>query len=104
MAHDDCGCGCGGHGDDTAHPHEPRQWEAIDDEEIICHCSKISKKTLVDAIRNGAYTIPLLKILTGIGRTKSCPNNHECVHDAMELVQVYGTTTLSDALISLDEE
>lgn len=104
--HDDCGCGCGsgGHGDDSTQAETPKQWEAVADEEIICHCSNISKKTIVNAIRNGAYTVPLLKILTGIGRTRPCPNDHHCVIDAMELVKVYGTTTLSDALIVLDDE
>jgi NAD(P)H-nitrite reductase large subunit len=104
MSHDGCGCGCGNHGGGQDHPDKPRQWESVPDDEIICHCSKITKKVLVDAIRNGAYTVPLLKVLTGIGRTKPCPNNHECVRDAMELVQIYGTTTLSDALVSLDED
>lgn len=74
------------------------------DEEVVCECGKVTKRAIVDAVKNGASTLPLIKIITGAGRGRPCPNDHGCLVDVREIIARYGTTTISDSLRSMDEE
>ena len=94
MDHQGCDCGCGCHGE-TAGLMEPcLDLKAADDEEIICHCMTISKGAIVEAIRQGAFTVPLIKAATGAGRGKDCKHRHPagrtCEVELEELIRLYG--------------
>jgi hypothetical protein len=90
-----CGCGCGHHdeGDHSLRLAPTRDWTLAGDEETVCYCQTISKGALVEAIRQGAYTLPLLKTMTGAGRGRQCKQRHPdgrgCEADLEELVRLY---------------
>lgn len=90
--HQGCGCGCGGHGEGPGIP-PSRDWAAAGDEEIVCHCGQVTKRAIVEAIELGAYTLPLLKTLTGAGRGKRCaetnPRGESCEADLATLLERY---------------
>ncbi len=99
-----CGCGCGDGSAKLPNSKRLKFWEEAADDTIVCECARVDKRTIVEAIRNGAFTAPLIKVLTGIGRGTSCTTGHECLHHLTYLLQLYGQTTLSDALFVFDEE
>ena len=86
-----CGCGCG----QEAVP-EARllsQWRAAPPHQIACPCQGVTKAQVLQAIETGAYTIPLLGVLTGAGRGKECarlhPQGRSCHPDLAALIQLY---------------
>jgi len=87
--HQGCGCGCGG----EPEPDPTRDWSAVGDDELVCYCSQVAKKAVVDAIALGAVTMPLLGAMTGAGRVKECaknnPSGRSCAGDLAELVRLY---------------
>lgn len=98
------GCGCGGHGSSWLDDEELVRWDGADDDELVCHCAEVTKAVVVKAIRDGAYTLPLLKVLTGLGRGSPCPNNHQCLTHLQPLLKLYGQTTLAGALQEVEPE
>ena len=89
-----CGCGCGRHdGDHSLRVAPTRDWTQASDEETVCYCQTIAKGALVEAIRQGAYTLPLLKTMTGAGRGRQCKQRHPdergCEADLEELIRLY---------------
>jgi acyl CoA:acetate/3-ketoacid CoA transferase alpha subunit len=91
-----CGCGCGHHDEDADHSRRlapSRDWSQVSDEETVCYCQSTSKGALLEAIRQGAYTLPLLKTMTGAGRGRQCKQRHPeergCEADLEELIRLY---------------
>lgn len=88
-----CGCGCGGHGG----PSGPatRDWKAAPDSEIVCHCHGLTKGDILAAIEQGAFTLPLVKTMTGAGRGGDCKAKHpagvSCEVDIDHLLGIYAT-------------
>ncbi len=64
---------------------ETQDWEIADDDEEVCHCLNVSKKEIVDAIKDGATTIQdiekELEAGTGCGG---------CRVDILALLKIYG--------------
>lgn len=85
-----CGCGCGGHASPAP---SGRDWAAASDSQIVCPCLGLSKSAIRAAIAAGAFTLPLLKIMTGAGRGRDCAHKHplgrSCEADLAELLRLY---------------
>lgn len=92
--HHSCGCGCGGGSLGAA----SRDWAAAPDAEIICPCLGLSKGQVLAAIQAGAYTLPLLKVMTGAGRGRDCaalhPLGRSCQADLDEMLRLYAQAPL----------
>lgn len=94
MAHDHgshaCGCGCGGH---AAPAPASRDWATAPETEIVCPCLGLTKADICTAIRAGAFTLPLLKVMTGAGRGRDCarlhPQGRSCEADLAALLGLY---------------
>jgi len=68
-------------------------WSQADGDEVVCHCLGVNKRTIVEAIKSGAYTLPLVKTMTQAGRGKDCKRRHPegrtCESDIDELIDLY---------------
>jgi len=88
--HQSCGCGCGGH---QAPGPAGRDWAAAGEGEVVCPCQDLSKGDILGAIQAGAFTLPLLKVMTGAGRGTDCVRPHplgrSCQADLAELLRLY---------------
>ncbi len=86
-----CGCGCGV----ATVPLEAVEvdWASMPDVAIVCGCAQVDKKTIIEAIGKGAYTLPLLKIMTGAGQGSDCeqtnPRRRPCQADLQALLEIY---------------
>jgi bacterioferritin-associated ferredoxin len=67
-----CGCGCGCGEDSVARPASLPNWAKADDSALVCHCGQVSKGAIKEAVLLGAYTLPLIKSMTGACRGKDC--------------------------------
>jgi bacterioferritin-associated ferredoxin len=84
-----CGCGCGC-GETPALNYElARRWREAPDQEVVCPCSGVDKGAVRAAIAAGAYTAPLVKAMTGVGRELGCRQRRECQADLEVLVALY---------------
>ncbi|MBU2468877.1 MAG: (2Fe-2S)-binding protein [Proteobacteria bacterium] len=85
--HGGCGCGCGGA---PALDNElARRWRDAPDDEAVCPCAGVDKGAVKAAIAAGAYTAPLVKAMTGVGREAGCRQRRECQADLGVLVALY---------------
>jgi NAD(P)H-nitrite reductase large subunit len=88
--HQSCSCGCGGH---TRPSPAGRDWSQAGAGEIVCPCLGLSKAAILAAIQAGAFTLPLLKVMTGAGRGRDCarfnPLGRSCEADLAELLRLY---------------
>ncbi|MFZ5587911.1 MAG: (2Fe-2S)-binding protein [Thermodesulfobacteriota bacterium] len=87
--HQGCGCGCGG-----GSAGEPaRDWSAAGPETLVCPCLGLDKAAVREAIAAGAYTVALVKAMTGAGRGRDCAHKHpqgrSCLADLEALVRLY---------------
>lgn len=87
--HQGCGCGCGG--GDFGQP--MRDWATAGPDEMVCPCRGLDKAAVQGAIAAGAYTVALVKIMTGAGRGRDCERKHplgrSCLADLEALVRLY---------------
>ena len=62
------------------------------DEDLICYCIQVDKKTIVEVIRNGATTLSAIKEATGACTGNECkrlnPNGRCCSKEIKALIQV----------------
>lgn len=69
-------------------------WEAASDNETVCYCRNISKKIIVEAIRNGNQSLKSIQNTTTACTGNSCkvmnPSGDCCFKDIMELIKIYG--------------
>ena len=83
-------CGCGSHA--SVGP-AGRDWAAAGPDEVVCPCRGLSKAAILEAIAAGAFTLPLLKTMTGAGRGRDCktlhPEGHDCQADLAALLDLY---------------
>lgn len=90
----DCGCGCGGHGQASPGLDLGIDWASADETEIVCPCRGVNKGQVLAAIEQGAYTLPLLKTMTGAGRGGDCrtinPRGRSCEADLARLLEIHG--------------
>ena len=88
-----CGCGCGCGEESAAGPEGLPDWAAASDHELVCHCGQVSKGAIKEAISMGAYTLPLIKTLTGACRGRDCeslnPRGRCCAVDIQEMIRLY---------------
>jgi bacterioferritin-associated ferredoxin len=75
-----CGCGCGHHHAAPAGAYDGPDWTNEPDEALVCHCTGVTKGQVVEAIHKGAYTVPLLKIMTGTVHGQDCKQKHPWAH------------------------
>jgi len=65
----------------------------LDDDDLICYCVKIDKKTIVDAIKNGATTLKEIKAKTTACTGDECatlnPNKRCCSKEIKQLLKLY---------------
>jgi NAD(P)H-nitrite reductase large subunit len=71
-----------------------KNWEILPDNELVCYCMEIDKKTIVSAIKNGANSLSDIKKVTTActgGRCKETnPSGKCCSTDILELIRIYG--------------
>lgn len=88
-----CGCGCGHHHAAPAGAYDGPDWTNEPEEALVCHCMGVTKGQVLEAINKGAYTVPLLKIMTGAVHGKDCKQKHPlgrtCEVDLEELIRIY---------------
>ncbi len=93
AGHQDCGCGCGGHQQALPDLDLGIDWARAPDSEVVCACAGVNKARIRQAIEQGAYTLALVKILTGAGRDDACreknPRGRSCQADILELIRIY---------------
>ncbi len=91
AGHQGCGCGCGGQA--PAGLDLGIDWARAPESEVVCACAGVSKARIREAIAQGAYTLPLVKILTGAGQDDACreknPRGRSCHADILELIRIY---------------
>lgn len=90
-----CGCGCGHHHSSAASAYDGPDWKSQPDDALVCYCMGVTKAQVVEAIIKGAYTVPLLKIMTGTVHGQDCKTKHPlkrtCEVDLEELIRRYQT-------------
>lgn len=68
-------------------------WLDAADEETVCYCRRVTKKTVVAAITAGAETVQELVSRTGAGKGVECKKIHpdkRCCHpDLKKLLELY---------------
>lgn len=81
-------------------------WEKASDEELVCYCKEINKKTIVDAINNGFNTLSAIKKETAActgGRCKELnPKGKCCSSDILELIKIYSNNGDKAGMIRLN--
>lgn len=84
------GCGCGGHASAGG---ARRDWASAGPGQVVCPCLGLDKAAILRAIRDGAFTLPLLKVMTGAGRGADCARSHSeghsCEADLLALLALY---------------
>ncbi|MFH1059960.1 MAG: (2Fe-2S)-binding protein [Pseudomonadota bacterium] len=87
--HQGCGCGCGG--EPAGEP--ARDWARAGSAAMVCPCRGVDKAAVMAAIASGAYTVALVKTMTGAGRGRECGEKHplgrSCLADLEALVRLY---------------
>lgn len=65
----------------------------LDESDLICYCIEIDKKTIVDAIENGATTLKDIKVATDACTGDECatlnPNKRCCSKEIKELLKLH---------------
>ncbi len=74
---------------------QPKRYDdvtTLSDEDLICYCIEVDKKTILDAIRNGATTLSTIKETTGACTGNECkrlnPNGRCCSKEINALIQL----------------
>lgn len=68
--------------------------ETIDENDWVCYCEKVSKKEIINAIKEGAHTVKAVADATGACKSaQHCeelnPNKRCCAIDIMQLIKNY---------------
>jgi bacterioferritin-associated ferredoxin len=70
-----------------------KNWEKLDNEEIVCYCKNVNKKTIIDAINKGFDSLDKIKRETSActgGRCKELnPSGKCCSGDIISLINIY---------------
>ncbi|WP_201354213.1 (2Fe-2S)-binding protein [Hydrogenimonas urashimensis] len=65
----------------------------LDDDDLICYCIEVDKKSIVEAIRNGATDLKAIKEKTGACSGHECaeknPNGRCCSKEIRQLIDLY---------------
>ena len=74
-----------------------KKWDdvtTLDDNNLICYCIKVDKKTIVNAIKSGATTLKEIKEQTKACTGSDCknlnPNKRCCSKEIKQLIEIYG--------------
>lgn len=87
--HGSCGCGCGCGETPIVDNELAQRWRQAPDDEAVCPCAGVDKGAVKAAIAAGAYTAPLVKVMTGVGREVGCRQRRQCQADLEVLVALY---------------
>ncbi|RJX29517.1 MAG: hypothetical protein C4525_14410 [Desulfarculus sp.] len=94
-AHEGCECGCGCEEIAGGDPALREYWRQAPDQELVCFCGQVSKGQIVRAIMLGAYTIPVIKIMTGACQGRDCqtknPRGRCCDADVKCLIELHAS-------------
>ena len=64
----------------------------LSDDDLICYCTKVDKKTIVDAIKNGANSLKTIKEATTACTGDECaivnPNKRCCSKEIKQLLKL----------------
>ncbi len=78
----------------------------LDDDDLICYCVKIDKKTIVDAIKAGASTLKEIKAETTACTGDECatlnPNKRCCSKEIKQLIAQEGNTMKKNVFKTTD--
>jgi NAD(P)H-nitrite reductase large subunit len=65
----------------------------LNNDDLICYCCDIDKKTIVDAIENGSRTLKEIKKTTKACTGDECatlnPNKRCCSREIKQLIEIY---------------
>lgn len=68
-------------------------WLEADDNKLVCYCIEVDKRTIVEAIKNGKYTLSQIKESTKACTGNSCkdlnPSAQCCSKDIKNLIKLY---------------
>jgi NAD(P)H-nitrite reductase large subunit len=68
-------------------------WLDANDSELVCYCIEVEKKTIIEAIKNGADTLSKIKESTKACTGSSCkdlnPSGKCCSKDIKNLIELY---------------
>ncbi|WP_292655894.1 (2Fe-2S)-binding protein [Nitratifractor sp.] len=74
---------------------QPKRYDdvtTLSDEDLICYCIEVDKKTIVEAIRNGATSLKAVKEATGACTGSDCkrlnPNGRCCSKEINALIEL----------------
>ena len=69
------------------------KWESAGDDEIVCYCRNVNKKTIVAAIEEGQTSLTQIKEATSACTMGNCkelnPSGKCCSGDIQELINLY---------------
>ncbi len=75
-------------------------WKNQSDDQIVCYCIKVSKETIVAAIKNGCNSISKIQKATSACTGNRCkelnPSGKCCSVDIKALIQIYSEKEVSD--------
>jgi NAD(P)H-nitrite reductase large subunit len=68
-------------------------WKEAPDEQVVCYCQGIDKKTMVQSIRTGSNTLALVQLSTTACTGNRCrelnPSGKCCSEDILKLIAEY---------------
>ena len=71
-----------------------KDWENINNEEVVCYCKGINKGVIVSAIKDGKNTLIEIQLSTNACTGSECktknPSGKCCSKDIIELIIIYG--------------
>jgi NAD(P)H-nitrite reductase large subunit len=66
------------------------KWDSAPDDQIVCYCQNIDKKTIVDAVETGNTTLALIRVATTACSGGNCeelnPSGKCCSGDIYDLI------------------
>jgi len=70
----------------------------LSDNDLICYCKEVDKKSIVKAIRNGSLSLKDVKVATSACTGSECkeknPNRRCCSNEINQLIQIYGSKSM----------
>ena len=75
--------------------------EKLNDNDLICYCMEVDKKTIVDAIKDGSDTLKSIRQDTKASTGKECkiknPLGRCCAKEVIQLIEIYADKKSDDS-------
>jgi len=73
-----------------------KDWKNASDQQIVCYCQNVDKKSITDAIIEGATSLKMIQDKTAACTMGNCaemnPTGKCCSKDILELIRIYSET------------